>query len=140
MREPGEFAFLAAGLRDLIGRLPEDVSVRGAAKAADVPKNTAFAWVTEGRFPQEIDGMLRLVRAVRKMAEMHGVTGLDDGEMAALLDEQRWREAYKAEVKSRAAGYPPGRGPHKPRRRSAPGGRWPRNRSVRTGGAPTGPG
>src|SRR6185437_4763786 len=99
---PSEFAVLAAGLRDLIGRLPEDVSVRGAAKAADVPKNTAFAWLTEGRFPQEIDGMLRLVRAVRKMAEVHSAAGLDD-EMAALLDEQRWRQDYRAEATSRAA-------------------------------------
>jgi len=97
----GDFAALIAELaafRD--NRLQRQPSGRTLAKAAGVRPATVGDWLCGVRFPQQLDPLLRLVRAVRVQAERAGPSG--DPAMASLFDEQRWRDAYEVEARRRA--------------------------------------
>ena len=98
----GDFAALIAELaafRD--NRLQRQPSDRTLAKAAGVRPATVGDWLRGARFPQQMDPLLRLVRAVRVQAERAGLSG--DPAMASLFDEQRWRDAYEARVRAAIA-------------------------------------
>ncbi|MGW0771643.1 hypothetical protein [Streptomyces sp. NPDC002676] len=60
---------------------------------------TIGEWLRGDRFPQRIDPLLALVRAVRAQAESAGLVG---GTAAALLEVSRWRRIYEAEARRRA--------------------------------------
>ncbi|MFG2979445.1 hypothetical protein ACGFYY_41475, partial [Streptomyces sp. NPDC048331] len=93
-------AELAAFRTERLGRLPSD---RTLAKAAGKGSATTIGnWLGKGHFPQEIDPLLKVVRAVRNQAEEAGLAG--DPAAAAVLDEQKWRRAYRAEARRRADG------------------------------------
>ncbi|WP_346139512.1 hypothetical protein [Streptomyces coeruleofuscus] len=57
-------------------------------------------WLCADRFPQRIDLLLALVRAVQAEIESSGLVG--DPTVVRLLDPQRWRAAYQAEAARRA--------------------------------------
>lgn len=57
-------------------------------------------WLRGNRFPQEVDPLLALVRAVRAEAASAGLAG--DSTAAALLDAEGWRRAYQDEARRRA--------------------------------------
>ncbi|WP_190012479.1 hypothetical protein, partial [Streptomyces griseomycini] len=84
------------------GLLEGGPSDRTLAEAAKASPTTIGNWLRKGQFPQEIDPLLRLVRAVRCRAERAGLASRP--EVAALLDEQQWRRAYRAEACRRADG------------------------------------
>ena len=98
----GEFFALLAALRDfraeLLGGDPSD---RALARSAGVSPTTIGNWLDGGQFPQDIDRLLPVVRAVAARAAARGITGVDLG-MAALMDEERWRGAYRQEAARRA--------------------------------------
>jgi len=97
----GDFAALIAELAAFRNdRLQRQPSGRTLAKAAGVRPATVGDWLRGARFPQQMDPLLRLVRAVRVQAERAGLSG--DPAMASLFDEQRWRDAYEAEARRRA--------------------------------------
>ena len=98
----GEFFTLLAALRDFRAEpLGGDPSDRALARAAEVSPTTIGNWLGGGRFPQDIDRFLPVVRAVAARAAARGITGVDAG-MVALLDEERWRAAYRREAARRA--------------------------------------
>jgi hypothetical protein len=87
-------------LRDeCLERQPSD---RTLARAAGASPTTIGKWLHEGQFPQDIDSLLNLVRAVRTKAEEAGL--LQEPDVALLLDTQQWRSAYEAEAHRRADG------------------------------------
>ncbi|TXS35210.1 XRE family transcriptional regulator, partial [Streptomyces sp. uw30] len=95
-----DYAALIAGLamfrlNDLQGR-PSD---RALAAAAEVSPTTIGEWLRGVRFPQQVDPLLKLVRALRVQAESVGLAGASAG---VLLEGQRWRRAYQAEAHRRA--------------------------------------
>ncbi|MET8861257.1 hypothetical protein ABZW95_34555, partial [Streptomyces sp. NPDC004579] len=97
-REPNFTALLAALAafrEERLGRLPSD---RALAAVAEVSPTTIGLWLHGKRFPQEIDPLLRMVRAVRG----HATGLLREPSAAALLDEHQWRRAYQAECRRRA--------------------------------------
>ncbi|WP_204015009.1 helix-turn-helix domain-containing protein, partial [Virgisporangium aurantiacum] len=99
-QEP-DFAALVAELaafRDV--RLHGQPSNRALAKAAGVSPSTIGDWLRGTYFPQQIDPLLALVNAVRLRADQAGLAS--DGEIAALLEPQRWLNAYQAEARRRA--------------------------------------
>jgi len=97
----GDYAALIADLaafrNDRLQRRPSD---RTLAKAADVRPTTVGDRLRGARFPQQIEPLLRVVRAVRAQAERAGLSR--DPAAASLFDEQRWRDAYQAEARRRA--------------------------------------
>ncbi|MET7458016.1 hypothetical protein ABZT03_40465 [Streptomyces sp. NPDC005574] len=99
-REP-DFTALIAGLAALReSRLQQLPSDRALASAAAVSPTTIGCWLRGERFPQEIGQLLTVVRAVRGQAG-----GLArEPVVAALLDEQQWRRAYRAEARRLADG------------------------------------
>ena len=91
---------LVANLRAFqAGPLRGDPSDRALARAAGVSPDTIGHWLS-GRFPQDEDKFLALVRAVADRAAARGVA--PDGGAAGVLDEDRWRQAYRAENERRA--------------------------------------
>ncbi|WP_202197102.1 hypothetical protein [Streptomyces spororaveus] len=96
-----EYAALVAGLAVFrSGRLQGRPSDRALAEAAGVSATTIGHWLRGNRFPQEIDPLLALVRAVRAEAAGAGLAG--DSTAAAVLDAERWRRAYQDEARRRA--------------------------------------
>ncbi|MGP4114437.1 hypothetical protein ACTWP5_26440 [Streptomyces sp. 4N509B] len=89
-------AELAAFRRDRLRGRPSD---RALAHAAGVSPTTIGNWLVRGQFPQEVDPLLALVRAVRAQAERAGLTR--DPAVAALLEAERWRGVYRAEARRR---------------------------------------
>ncbi|MFI0420755.1 hypothetical protein [Spongiactinospora sp. 9N601] len=85
-----DFAALIAGLaafrNDRLDRQPSD---RAPAKAAGVRPTTIGNWLGGEQFPQAIDPLLELVRAVRAHAARAGLAG--SPALAHLADEQRPR-------------------------------------------------
>ncbi|MFI0088391.1 hypothetical protein [Streptomyces bobili] len=65
--------------------LPSD---RALAKAAQVISTMIGHWLRGDRFPQEIDPLLRVVRAVRAQAERAGC--IDSDAASRVLDRHRW--------------------------------------------------
>ncbi|QXJ25796.1 hypothetical protein AGRA3207_007346 [Actinomadura graeca] len=100
-----DFAALIAELArfrsDRLGREPSD---RALAKAAEVSPMTVGGWLRGDRFPQELDKLLRVVRAVGARAGRAGLAPADRARVAALVDPQRWKDAYRAEAARRAQG------------------------------------
>ncbi|MCW8102235.1 ATP-binding protein [Streptomyces tauricus] len=84
------------------GPLKGQPSARTLAKAANFSPTTICNWLRAGQFPQEIDPLLAVVRAVRLQAEAVGLA--DAPATVAVLDEQQWRRAFQAEVRRRAQG------------------------------------
>ncbi|MER6474125.1 hypothetical protein [Streptomyces collinus] len=101
-QEPGYTALIAelVILRD--ERLERQPSDRTLAQAAKASPTTIGKWLYHGQFPQDIDPLLRLVRAVRVEAEAAGL--LQEPDVVKMLDEQRWRRAYEAEARRHADG------------------------------------
>ena len=98
----GQFFALLAELRDFkAGPLGGDPSDRALARAAGVSPTTVGSWLGGGQFPQDIDRFLPVVRAIAARAAARGIIGVDLG-MVALLDEERWRAAYRQEAVRRA--------------------------------------
>jgi hypothetical protein len=95
LRHAGEIADFKAGL------LGGDPSDRALARAAGVSPTTIANWLSGGQFPQDIGKFLRVVRAVAARAVARGISSLDSG-LVALLDEERWRAAYRKEAARRA--------------------------------------
>ena len=81
-------------------RLKGQPSDRTLAKAARVSPTTIGDWLRGTRFPQQIELLLRAIRAMRVQAERTGL--FSDPAVASLFDEQRWRDAYLAEARRRA--------------------------------------
>ncbi|MCO5999826.1 hypothetical protein [Actinoallomurus rhizosphaericola] len=75
-------------------------SNRALASRATVSPTTVGAWLSGRTFPQQPDGVLRIVRAVRAEAERAGTVRV--GVAAGLWDEEVWRRAYLAEAHRRA--------------------------------------
>jgi hypothetical protein len=101
-QEPEYTALIDELVRFRDGLLEGGPSDRTLAEAAQASPTTIGNWLRRGQFPQEIDPLLRLVRAVQGWAENAGLTSRP--EVAALLDEQQWRRAYRAEARRRADG------------------------------------
>ncbi|MFZ4250444.1 transcriptional regulator, partial [Streptomyces griseoincarnatus] len=100
-QEP-EYAELIAELAALRDeRLQKQPSDRALARAVGVSPTTIGNRL-KGQFPQQIDQLLDMVRAVRAQAERAGLAG--DQAAAAVLDVQKWRRAYQAEARRRADG------------------------------------
>src|SRR6266566_6812575 len=99
----GKFFALLEELRVFrAGPLAADPADRALARAAGVSPTTIGAWLRGGRFPQDIDQVLAVVRAVRQVASRRGVAAPGSGS-AGLLDEDRWRAAYQQEARRRAS-------------------------------------
>ncbi|MFE7077355.1 hypothetical protein ACFU96_45470, partial [Streptomyces sp. NPDC057620] len=92
----GELAALRAG------PLKGQPSARTLAKAANHSPTTIGNWLRAGQFPHEIDPLLAVVRAVRLQAEAVGLA--DAPATVAVLDEQQWRRAFRAEARRRTQG------------------------------------
>jgi hypothetical protein len=82
------------------GPLEGDPSNRALARAAGVSPDTIGHWLAGDRFPQEEGKFLVVVRAVASRAAVRGV--VPRGGAAGLLDEDCWRQAYRAENERRA--------------------------------------
>ncbi|MFD9949408.1 hypothetical protein ACFWX0_51925, partial [Nonomuraea sp. NPDC059022] len=93
-------AALAAFRKD---RLQGQPSTRTLATAAGgISPTTIVEWLRGKRFPQQVEQLLAVVRAVRAQAGRARLA--DDPAAAVLSDEQRWRDAYRAEARHRTAG------------------------------------
>ncbi len=90
---------LAAFRNDWLNHQPSDHAL---ARAAGVTVTTIGNWLRGKHFPQKIDSLLAVLRAVRVQAERAGLAG--DPAVAALLDEERWRGVHRAEAERRADG------------------------------------
>ncbi|MFE0652489.1 hypothetical protein ACFVZH_28310 [Streptomyces sp. NPDC059534] len=102
-REPSYAALIARLVAFRETRLRGLPSDRAIAKAAGVSPTTIGKWLRDGQFPQQIDPLLTLVRAVRAQAERVGVAGGQaEAEAEAVLDPGRWRRAYLGEARRRA--------------------------------------
>lgn len=100
--EPEYTALIAelVTLRD--ERLERQPSDHTLARAAGASPTTIGKWLYGGRFPQDTDPLLKVVRAVRIKAEEAGL--LQEPDVALLLNDQQWRSAYQAEAHRRADG------------------------------------
>jgi len=98
----GEFFVLVEALRVFkAGPLSDHPSDRALARAAGVSPTTVGDWLKGMRFPQDIGKVLAVVRMVRAEAAARRVAPPGHGP-AGLLDEGRWRAAYRAEARRRA--------------------------------------
>jgi hypothetical protein len=82
------------------GPLERDPSDRALARAARVSPDTIGHWLAGDRFPHEEGKFLVVVRTVARRAAARGV--VPRGGAAGLLDEDCWRQAYRAENERRA--------------------------------------
>jgi RNA polymerase sigma factor (sigma-70 family) len=97
-----EFFVLMGELRVFrAGLLSDYPSDRALARAAGVSPTTVGDWLRGRRFPQDIDRVLHVVRAVKQAAVTRGVP-IPGGAAAGLLDEDEWRAAHQAEAQRRA--------------------------------------
>jgi hypothetical protein len=97
-----EFFALTAALRDFkAGPLSGVPSDRTLARSAGVSPTTIGNWLGGEQFPQDVDKILIVVRAVAATAKSRGIAG-QDSRVAALLDVERWREAHHKEARRRA--------------------------------------
>jgi transcriptional regulator with XRE-family HTH domain len=98
----GDFLALAEALRAFkAGPLSGRPSDRALAEAAGVSPSTIGDWLRGKRFPQDIGRVLIVVRMVRDAAAARGLAS-PDSESAGLLDDDRWRAAYREEAQRRA--------------------------------------
>ncbi|QOV36877.1 hypothetical protein IM697_44250 [Streptomyces ferrugineus] len=98
-----EYAQLVAELAAFrSGPLRGQPSNRALAEAVKVSPTTVGDWLCAARFPQQVDLLLALVHAVRGKAVDARLA--EDTAVVRLLDEGRWRRAYRAEAARRAAG------------------------------------
>jgi hypothetical protein len=98
----GEFFALLEELRVFrAGPLAGDPADRALARAAGVSPTTIGDWLRGRRFPQDIGQVLAVVRTVQQVASRRGVGAPGRGS-AGLLDEDRWRAAYRQEARRRA--------------------------------------
>ena len=98
----GEFFTLLEELRVFrAGPLAGDPADRALARAARVSPTTIGDWLRGRRFPQDIGQVLAVVRTVQQAASRRGVATSGSGS-AGLLDEDRWRAAYRQETQRRA--------------------------------------
>jgi hypothetical protein len=98
----GEFFTLLEELRVFrAGPLAGDPADRALARAAGVSPTTIGDWLRGRRFPQDIGQVLAVVRTVHQAASRRGVASPGSGP-TGLLDEDRWRAAYRQEAQRRA--------------------------------------
>lgn len=83
--------------KDALSDVP---SHRQLARIADVAPTTVGQWLLGTRFPQRVDGVLRIVEALRSRAAGLGIGS--SAHATPLLNDQRWREMYEAEAAKRA--------------------------------------
>ncbi|MFF1305870.1 sel1 repeat family protein [Streptomyces sp. NPDC058307] len=88
-------------------RLSGQPSDRQLARLASVSHGTAGRWLEGAQFPQDRDGLIRALGAIKAEAAARGVLDclVDDvsGEtVAQLLDAERWNTAFEAERERRA--------------------------------------
>ncbi|MFJ2568293.1 hypothetical protein ACIO02_36155 [Streptomyces sp. NPDC087568] len=95
----GQIEKLAAFRNNQLQRQPSD---RALAEAVGVSATTIGDWLRADRFPQRVELLLELVRAVQLQAEHAGLA--DAPTAAELLSTQRWRLLYQAEAQLRAHG------------------------------------
>src|SRR5690349_2989944 len=93
----GLVAALSA-LRD--GLLRGDPSDRFLARALGASPTTVGSWLAGTQFPKDEDRFVSVVRVVASRATARAV--VPGGAAARLLDEDCWREAYRAEARRRA--------------------------------------
>ena len=98
----GFFALMRALAAFKAGPLGRDPSDRALARAAQVAPQTVGDWLRGAQFPQDAEKMLVVVRAVAARAAARGVAVPVASDGARLLDEDRWRAAYRAEAQRRA--------------------------------------
>ena len=79
--------------------LGENPSLRAMARAAKKSPTTIGDWLRGKRFPEEIGAVLAIVRMVREEASRSAILG---SEQTRLLDDDRWRSAYRREARRRA--------------------------------------
>ncbi len=97
-----EFFVLTEALRAFkAGPLEGEPSDRALANKAGVSPSTIGDWLRGRRFPQDIGKVLIVVRMVRDAAACRGIAVPDCGP-AGLLDDDRWRTAYRQEAQRRA--------------------------------------
>ncbi|AVH54636.1 MULTISPECIES: helix-turn-helix domain-containing protein [Streptomyces] len=104
VQEPDYDTLVAELVAFRVDRLQGKLSNRTLAEAAGVSPTTIGNWLNlqERPFPQKIDPLLNLLRAIRTYAESARLA--DDPAAGALLDAQRWRRAYKAKARQNADG------------------------------------
>ncbi|MGW1767312.1 tetratricopeptide repeat protein [Streptomyces sp. NPDC002073] len=88
------------------GLLDGQPSSRRLAELAKVSHGTPGTWLAGSQLPQQLDPLLKVVRAIRAEAVARGLLdaradALGEETVAELLDEDRWRVAFDAERKSR---------------------------------------
>jgi uncharacterized protein YidB (DUF937 family) len=96
----GFFGLLAALRAFRAGPLAGDPSDRALARAAGVSPTTIGSWLGGTQFPQDVGRFLVVVHTLTARAAARGA--VLDGGTGGLLDEDRWREAYRVEARRRA--------------------------------------
>ncbi|MEU5894543.1 hypothetical protein ABZ835_48465 [Streptomyces sp. NPDC047461] len=102
MPEPNYCALLDKIVEFRAGPLQGKPSDRTLAAAVGGSPTKIGYWLRGERFPQEIDPLLRLIRAVRTQAVTIRAHETPDG--VVVLDERLWRRAYADEAHRRAEG------------------------------------
>ena len=98
----GEFSVLVKALRVFkAGPLSDQPSDRALARVTGVSPTTIGDWLRGNRFPQDIGKILTVVRMVRAEADRRRIADPGSGS-TGLLDEERWRAAYREEAQRRA--------------------------------------
>ncbi|MFF5004158.1 sel1 repeat family protein [Streptomyces phaeochromogenes] len=90
--------------RELLSGQPSD---RQLARLAGVSHGTAGRWLEGAQFPQDRDGLIRVLGAIRAEAAARGVLdspadNASGDTVAQLLDAERWYTSFEAERKRRA--------------------------------------
>jgi hypothetical protein len=97
--DSSDYFALVAALERARTELSRQPSVRALARVAKYTPTTIRKWMSEGRFPQDVEPMLRVVRAIRAEAV---AKGLLTPEFDDVTDETAWKLAYEAEAKRRS--------------------------------------
>lgn len=94
-----ELSALLAALREFRDmQLSGDPSDRALARVAEVSPTTIGSWLSGKHFPQNVDQILKMVRAISAEAAARSVPD-PDGTIAVLLDEQLWRRGYQKQAR-----------------------------------------
>jgi tetratricopeptide (TPR) repeat protein len=100
-KDPDEYFRLMTALRAFrTGQLDGDPSDRALARAARISPDTLGHWLAGDRFPKVEDKLLAVIQTLAARCRARGIV---PDHAAGLLDESRWRRAYRAEVRRRAA-------------------------------------
>ncbi|MFB7575711.1 tetratricopeptide repeat protein [Streptomyces sp. NPDC056165] len=91
--------------RDRLGKEPSDNALSKVPQPT-VSRDTVGAWLRGGRFPQQLEPLLAVLREIRAEAARRGVLdapadGFSGESVAELLAEDCWRRAWTAEHQRR---------------------------------------